>query len=59
MNRSTLPQLPFLGLGIVGSIAHSHVAMIYLMVAMMLTAMSYGRMASAFPVPAPRLRVLD
>jgi amino acid transporter len=46
------PTAPYPVFGIVGSIARGHVAMTYLigMVTMMLTAMSYGRMASAFPV---------
>src|SRR5262250_1946623 len=45
------PTAPYPVFGIVGSIAHGHVALTYLigMVAMMLTALSYGRMATAFP----------
>ena len=45
------PTAPYPVFGIVGSIAHGHVALTYLigMVAMMLTALSYGRMAAAFP----------
>ena len=45
------PTAPYPVFGIVGSIAHGHVALTYLigMIAMMLTALSYGRMASAFP----------
>src|SRR5262249_52577537 len=45
------PTAPYPVFGIVGSIARGHVALTYLigMVAMMLTALSYGRMATAFP----------
>jgi hypothetical protein len=45
------PTAPYPVFGIVGAIAHGHVALTYLigMIAMMLTALSYGRMASAFP----------
>src|SRR5262249_59515113 len=45
------PTAPYPVFGIVGAIAHGHVALTYLigMAAMMLTALSYGRMATAFP----------
>jgi putrescine importer len=46
------PTAPFPVFGIVSKVSHGHMALAYLigMCAMMLTAVSYGRMAAAFPM---------